>query len=44
MDGGFAFAGANVYRVTEIVSVKELVASLMTEAHEAEAATSRQIS
>ncbi len=43
LDDGFAFAGANVYRVSEIVSVKQLVASLMTEAREAEAATLRQI-
>lgn len=32
---GFAFAGANAYRVSEIVSVKELVATLMTEYVEA---------
>jgi nitronate monooxygenase len=44
LDDGFAFAGANVYRVSEIVSVKQLVASLMTEAREAEAATLRQSS
>ena len=28
---GFAFAGANVYRVSEIVSVKELISSLVAE-------------
>jgi nitronate monooxygenase len=28
---GFAFAGANAYRVTEIISVKELFAQLATE-------------
>jgi nitronate monooxygenase len=36
---GFAFSGANAYRVKEIVSVKQLVESLLTEAREAEAAT-----
>ena len=29
--GGFAFAGANAYRVTDIVSVNELIASLQQE-------------
>jgi hypothetical protein len=31
MDHGFAFAGANAHRATEIVSVKALVASLLAE-------------
>ncbi len=35
--GGFAFAGANAYRVTEIVSVRELMASLQAEFREASA-------
>jgi len=44
LEDGFAFAGANAYRVSEIVSVKQLITSLLTEVHEAEAATLRQIS
>jgi len=32
LDNGFAFAGANVYRINEIVSVKELINELITEA------------
>lgn len=35
---GFAFAGANVHRIKEIVSVKELIASLMDEYKTAAAA------
>ena len=31
MEQGFAFAGANVYRARDIVSVKELTGSLMNE-------------
>ena len=31
LEEGFAFAGANAYRVNEIVSVKELIASLVRE-------------
>ena len=31
MDKGFAFAGANAYRVDKIVSVKELIDSLAEE-------------
>ncbi len=31
LDRGFAFAGANVYRVNKIVSVKELIADLIEE-------------
>ncbi len=31
LEGGFAFAGANAYRVTGIVSVNELIASLQEE-------------
>ncbi len=31
MDEGFAFAGANAYRVDKIISVKELVETLLTE-------------
>jgi nitronate monooxygenase len=42
LDDGFAFAGTNAYRVNEIVSVKELVATLLAEAHQAEMATPRQ--
>jgi len=34
---GFAFAGANVYRATEIVSVKELIGTLLEEYGEASA-------
>jgi nitronate monooxygenase len=34
-EGGFAFAGANAYRVHEIISVKELVAALVSEYEEA---------
>ncbi len=32
---GFAFAGANVYRINEIISVKELIAKLMAEYNQA---------
>jgi nitronate monooxygenase len=39
---GFAFAGANVHRVNEIVSVKELVASLIDE-YEASAEVSADV-
>jgi nitronate monooxygenase len=35
-DNGFAFAGANVYRVNKIISVKELLAELMTEYEESD--------
>jgi len=35
LDEGFAFAGANVYRVTEIVSVKRLINELVSEARRA---------
>jgi len=38
---GFAFAGANVHRVTEIVTVKELMATLVSE-YENSAPTSHQ--
>jgi len=31
LDGGFAFAGANAYRVDKIVSVKEVIAALIEE-------------
>jgi len=31
LDRGFAFAGANVYRVDKLVSVEELVTGLMDE-------------
>ena len=31
LDNGFAFAGANAYRVDKIVSVKELIETLLTE-------------
>jgi nitronate monooxygenase len=39
LENGFAFSGANAYRVKEIVSVKQLIASLLAEVHEAEAAS-----
>lgn len=32
LDKGFAFAGANVYKITEIVSVKQLIDELVSEA------------
>jgi hypothetical protein len=32
---GFAFAGQNAYRINEIVSVKELISSLVSEYNEA---------
>jgi len=35
---GFAFAGKNAYRVDKIVSVKELMTSLIAEHDQAEAA------
>ncbi|HEC78387.1 MAG TPA: nitronate monooxygenase [candidate division WOR-3 bacterium] len=35
LDEGFAFAGANAYRVNKIVSVKELIETLLTEYKEA---------
>jgi NAD(P)H-dependent flavin oxidoreductase YrpB (nitropropane dioxygenase family) len=31
LDEGFAFAGANAYRATEIISVKELMDTIMEE-------------
>jgi NAD(P)H-dependent flavin oxidoreductase YrpB (nitropropane dioxygenase family) len=31
LDDGFAFAGANAYRVDSIISVKELIETLLTE-------------
>ena len=34
LDNGFAFAGANAYRVDEIVKVSELVDSLVAEYEE----------
>jgi nitronate monooxygenase len=37
---GFAFAGKNAYRVNEIVSVKELIASLVNEYNDASAESS----
>ena len=37
MKHGFPFAGANAYRVTEIVSVKQLCDSLVAEYHQAAA-------
>lgn len=36
LERGFAFAGVNAYRATEIISVKELMASLVEEYGEAE--------
>jgi len=36
INDGFAFSGANVYRVNEIVHVKDLIASLMSEYNTAE--------
>jgi nitronate monooxygenase len=41
MEQGFAFAGANAYRVNEIVSVKELIAELEAEYDCAEASDRR---
>lgn len=35
LEHGFAFAGANVFRVNEIVSVQELMTSLVAEYHDA---------
>jgi nitronate monooxygenase len=35
LDNGFAFSGSNAYRATEIVSVKELIATLRQEYEEA---------
>ncbi|MCF8298498.1 MAG: nitronate monooxygenase family protein [Saprospiraceae bacterium] len=36
MENGFAFAGTNAYRATEIQSVKQVMASLVDEYHQAE--------
>jgi hypothetical protein len=36
MHHGFAFAGENAHRATEVVSVKELVATLLAEYDEAQ--------
>jgi len=36
LENGFAFAGTNAYKATEIQSVKEVMASLVDEYHQAE--------
>lgn len=38
LDKGFAFAGANAYRINKIVSVKELIKTLLLEYHKASSA------
>ena len=40
---GFAFAGSNAYRVTEIVSVAELMSTLVAEYHQCEAVSARRV-
>ncbi len=43
MDLGFAFAGQNAYRATKIISVKELISTLMQEYYAAQAASSSAV-
>ena len=43
LERGFAFCGANVFRVNEIVSVRELMESLQREFDEAVASISESV-
>jgi nitronate monooxygenase len=42
-NSGFAFAGSNAYRITEIVSVAELMSTLKAEYHGSEAVQARRV-
>lgn len=42
-NSGFAFAGSNAYRITEIVSVAELIATLKAEYHGSAAVQARRV-